>query len=68
GVRVAAALPLARVAAVHVDDAEAAADVRAAADTLVGDEGEQDGPGMQAVDDHELLWFATQEIPALLDG
>ena len=68
GVRVAAALPLARVAAVHIDDAEAAAAVRAAADALVGDEGEQDGPGMQAVDDHELLWFATQEIPALLEG
>jgi hypothetical protein len=66
-VQVAAGVPLARCQAVHVDDAEAEADVRAALgrlpDALAGD-----GPALGAValTDHELLWFATQEIADLL--
>jgi hypothetical protein len=66
-VQVAAGVPLGRCQAVHVDDADAEADVRAALAqlpaALAGD-----GPALGAValTDHELLWFATQEIPDLL--
>ncbi|MFH8485345.1 DUF6912 family protein [Streptomyces longisporoflavus] len=56
-VRVAGVLGLKKVAAVHVDAGEAEADVAAA--VLAGGQGD-------AVEDHELLWFATQEIPSLI--
>ncbi|MGW7273231.1 DUF6912 family protein [Streptomyces sp. NPDC054864] len=46
-------LPLKKVAAVHVDEEGAEADVAAG---LLGGE----------VEDHELLWFATQEISGLI--
>ncbi len=68
-VRVTRALELADIASFHVDDAEADATVRAAAAAIVaadlGDESAQD-----RVDDaegHELSWYATQELDALLD-
>ena len=53
--------------AVHVDDPAAAADVTAALGRLAAAR-EGDGPALGAVSltDHELLWFATQEIPDLL--
>jgi hypothetical protein len=61
-------VPLACVASVHVDDAEAEAVVAAAADAVVaadlGDETAQ-----ERVDDaegYELSWYANQEIEALL--
>ena len=68
GVRVTAVVPLARVGAVHVDDAAAEADVRAAVAAV---RTRRDGAGddtsaMEAAEGHELLWFATQEVPALL--
>lgn len=53
-VRVDGVLPLKKVAAVHVDAEEAAAEVAAALE------------GGGEVEDHELLWFATQEIPGLI--
>ncbi len=61
-------VPLRRVAAVLVDDATAEADVRAGADRWAA---AQDGdPGaVRAVErcqDHDLGWFATQEIDQLL--
>jgi hypothetical protein len=67
-VRVDATVPVRRVAAVHVDDAEAEADVDAAVAALpaaaTGD------PDAQFVVDgaegHELGWYATQEIPSLV--
>ncbi|GAA2636129.1 DUF6912 family protein [Streptomyces axinellae] len=82
-VRLGAAVPMAKAAAVHVDADDAGADVTAAADALraVADRAGAAGAGEQeqyekqdegardAVDGaeaHELLWFATQEIPALL--
>ena len=68
-VRLGAAVPLGRVASIHVDDAEAEAAVTAAAAAIIaadlGDEQAQD-----RVDDAEgfdLAWYASQEIADLLD-
>ena len=62
-------VPLAQVAAVHVDDLEAQAAVAEAAAAVIaadlGDDGAQD-----RVDDaegFELSWYANQEIVGLLD-
>lgn len=67
-VRLTEPVPLAAVAAVHVDDADAEDTVAAAASVVVaadlGDETAQD-----AVDDaegFELSWYATQELDQLL--
>jgi hypothetical protein len=69
-VRLAAPVPLAKAEAVHMDADDAEADVAAAADALrAAAGGDDDGAVPSAVDgaeDHELLWFATQEIPAVL--
>ncbi|GAB2772388.1 hypothetical protein GCM10027073_01440 [Streptomyces chlorus] len=58
-----------RAAAVHVDAADAEPDVTSAAQALpAADSGDN---GAQSVvdraEDHELLWYATQEIPNLLE-
>lgn len=67
-VTVAEAIPLAAIASIHVDDAEAEPTVTAAAEAVIaadlGDPGSQ-----EAVDDaegYELSWYATQEIAAYL--
>jgi hypothetical protein len=67
-VRVKGAVPLAKAAAVHVDADEAEADVTAAAQALeAADAGDDDAQFLvDGADDHELLWFATQEIPNLV--
>ncbi|MEU6124813.1 hypothetical protein [Streptomyces sp. NPDC047123] len=67
-VRIEAALPLAKAAAVHVDADDAEADVTAAAAALgAADQGDDDARFVvDGAEDHELLWFATQEIPGLL--
>ncbi len=67
-VRLASALPLAKAAAVHVDSVEAEGDVAAAAAALgAADLGDADaGFLVDGAEGHELLWFATQEIPGLL--
>lgn len=67
-VRVAGAVLLAKAAAVHVDAAEAEADVTAAARALeAADRGDDDARFVvDGADDHELLWYATQEIPNLV--
>lgn len=63
-----APVPLAKVAAVHVDGEEAAADVAAAAAAVsaadAGDEAAE--RTVEEAEDHELMWYATQEIPLLL--
>ncbi|MFJ9742261.1 DUF6912 family protein [Streptomyces sp. NPDC101166] len=67
-VRVTVAVPLAKTASVHVDGEDAEADVRAGAQALAAADG-GDGAAQSLVDgveDHELLWFATQEIPNLV--
>ncbi|MBT3155367.1 hypothetical protein HTV45_31740 [Streptomyces sp. CHD11] len=67
-VRVAGAVRLAEAAAVHVDAAEAEADVTAAAKALPAADGGDDDArfAVDGAEDHELLWYATQEIPSLL--
>lgn len=67
-VRIANAVRLAKAAAVHVDSGEAEKDVTAAAAALgAADQGDDDAQFVvDGAEDHELLWFATQEIPNLL--
>ncbi|MFD8428367.1 DUF6912 family protein [Streptomyces coelicoflavus] len=67
-VRVAGPLPLAKAAAVHVDSADAEADVSAAAEALAAADGGDDDAQfvVEGADDHELLWYATQELPNLV--
>lgn len=67
-VRVAGPVPLAKAAAVHVDSGDAETDVAAATDALgAADQGDDDAQFIvDGAEDHELLWFATQEIPNLV--
>ncbi|QEV18397.1 DUF6912 family protein [Streptomyces alboniger] len=67
-VRLADGLPLGKVAAVHVDAGDAEADVAAAAAALgAADQGDDDARFVvDGAEDHDLLWFATQEIPGLI--
>ncbi|WAZ22128.1 hypothetical protein STRCI_003351 [Streptomyces cinnabarinus] len=67
-VRVAAAVPLRKVASVHVDGGDAEADMTAAAEALAAADGGDDDAQfvVDGAEDHELLWFATQEIPNLV--
>ncbi len=57
-----------QVVSAHVDDPAAAADVRAAASLVAAaDAGDDDAAfAIEALDDHELQWFAAQEIRFLL--
>jgi hypothetical protein len=66
-VEVSTEVPLARCQAVHVDEPEAA-DAVAAATSRLPEALAGDGAALGAValTDHELLWFATQEIADLL--
>jgi hypothetical protein len=67
-VTVASSVPLAKAAAVHVDADDAEQDVAAAAQALAAaDGGDDDAQSVvDGADDHELLWYATQEIPSLV--
>jgi hypothetical protein len=67
-VKVTGPVALAKAAAVHVDAEDAVADVTAAADALpAADRGDDDARfTVDGAEDHELLWFATQEVPGLL--
>ncbi|WP_329011599.1 DUF6912 family protein [Streptomyces sp. NBC_01601] len=67
-VTVAASAPLAKAAAVHADAADAEADVTVAARAVEAAEDGDDAAraAVDGAEDHELLWFATQEIPGLL--
>lgn len=67
-VRLAAAVPLAKAAAVHVDADDAEADVAAAAAALgAADHGDEDARfTVDGAEDHELMWFGVQELPNLL--
>ncbi|WP_354640816.1 DUF6912 family protein [Kitasatospora camelliae] len=64
------AIQLAKAAAVHADvaDSDVVADVAAAAAAIpAADKGDQDAQfTVDGAEDHELLWFATQEIGNLL--
>ncbi len=67
-VRLAGPVRLAKAAAVHVDAQDAEEDVAAAARALeAADKGDDDAQFVvDGAEDHELLWFATQEIPQLV--
>ncbi|TLP62059.1 DUF6912 family protein [Microbispora triticiradicis] len=67
-VRVVEPVPLKLLAAVHVDDPAAVPDVEAAIAVLPAADGGDDDARfvVDGVEDHELLWYATQEIPDLL--
>lgn len=62
-----AAVPLAAVVSGHVDDDAAAADVAAAADAIAAaDAGDEDAWfTVDGAEDHELAWYATQELKTL---
>ena len=68
-VTVAGPVPLSAVAAVHVDLAEAEDAVRAAATVVdAADLGDPDAEfALGEAEDHEMAWYATQEIPFLLE-
>lgn len=68
-VRVAGAVPLSAVAAVHVDGPEAEDAVRAAAKAVdAADLGDDDAEFLLGdAEDHELAWYAPQELPFLLE-
>lgn len=67
-VRLAAAVPLRKAAAVHVDSDDAEEDVAAAAAALDAADGGDDDARftVDGADDHELMWFGVQEVPNLV--
>jgi hypothetical protein len=69
-VEVAEPVPLSRVVSGHVDDLLAVTDVDKAANALnAADSGDDDAQFVvDSADGHELLWFATQELPYLAEG
>jgi Family of unknown function (DUF6912) len=68
-VRLAAPVPLKVVAAVHVDTPEAEDAVRAAAEVIdAADLGDPDAEfALGDAEDYELSWYASQELPFLLE-
>lgn len=67
-VRVAQPVPFSRVASVHVDGVDATGDIAAAVAALpAADAGDEDASfTVDGAEGHELLWYATQEIPELV--
>ncbi|EGD55207.1 HPr family phosphocarrier protein [Gordonia neofelifaecis] len=68
-VKVAGAVPHGDIVAVHVDGADAEQAVRAAVAVIdEADLGDEDGElAVGDVEDHDLGWYATQELPFLLE-
>jgi len=68
-VRVGGPIPMARLAAVHLDLVEAADAVRAAAAVVdAADLGDPDAEFVLGdVEDHELAWYGVQELPFVLE-
>ena len=68
-VTVGAAVALADVQSVHVDDPSAEDDVRTAVDAVIeADLGSEDAAfRVEQAEGHELQWYATQEIGPLLE-
>ena len=66
-VQVGGAIPVASLAAGHIDDPDAAADVAAAANAMAAaDAGDDDASfTVDSAEAHELAWYATQELPDL---
>jgi hypothetical protein len=63
-----ATLPLATIAAVHVDAKDADADIATAVAAMpAADDGDEDAQfAVDGAEGHELMWYATQEIPHLV--
>ena len=68
-VRVVGPIPMARLAAVHLDLVEAEADVRTAAARVdAADLGDEDAElAVGDAEDHELAWYGVQELPFVLE-
>ncbi|MQA10090.1 MAG: hypothetical protein GEU98_16350 [Pseudonocardiaceae bacterium] len=68
-VRLAGPVPITAIAAVHVDSEDAEAAVRAAAKAVdAADLGDPDAEfTLGDAEDHELAWYAPQELPFLLE-
>jgi uncharacterized protein DUF6912 len=62
-----APVPVRKIVSAHVDDPEAADDVRAAVAALEkADSGDMDARFVvDGAEGHELMWYATQELPDL---
>ena len=67
-VRITEPIPYERIVSGHIDDAEAEPDVRAArAAVAAADAGDDDARfTVDGAAGHELMWYATQELPHLL--
>jgi hypothetical protein len=67
-VQVTAPVPWKRIASGHVDDIDAVPEVTAAVDALPAAEAGDDDARftVDGAEGHELLWYATQELPDLL--
>ncbi len=67
-VRLSGPIELAAIASIHVDDAEAEADVASAAEAVdAAAAGDPDAQfTVDSAEDHELLWYAPEEIDDLL--
>ncbi|OEV03033.1 DUF6912 family protein [Streptomyces oceani] len=66
-VRIVGPVPADRIAAVHVDEAHAERDVAAATAALRTEGDPEARHALDRVETHELLWYATQEVPWLLE-
>lgn len=68
-VRLAGPVPVSAVAAVHLDTEDAEPAVRAASDVIdAADLGDPDAEfTLGDAEDHELAWYATEELPFLLE-
>ncbi|MFC6090184.1 hypothetical protein Q5530_34630 [Saccharothrix sp. BKS2] len=68
-VKLSGPVPVKQVAAVHLDTQEAEDDVRAAAEVIdAADLGDPDAEfTLGGAEDHELAWYALQELPFLLE-
>lgn len=68
-VRVGGAIPMSRLAAIHLDLADATGAVRAAAAVVdAADLGDEDAEfTLGDAEDHELAWYGVQELPFLLE-
>ncbi|PSL58659.1 hypothetical protein B0I31_101880 [Saccharothrix carnea] len=68
-VKLSGPVPVKAIAAIHLDTLEAEDDVRAAAEVIdAADLGDPDAEfALGGAEDHELAWYAPQELPFLLE-
>ncbi|MFI9007510.1 DUF6912 family protein [Actinosynnema sp. NPDC053489] len=68
-VKLSGPVPMKAIAAIHLDTLEAEDDVRAAAEVIdAADLGDPDAEfALGGAEDHELAWYAPQELPFLLE-